>query len=140
VPTWVIEGALALSTRPGYQPGAEFRVPRHQVDRWVEETRAFGIASIICLLDRDQLPLYERALPGGLLAHYVARGFNVAHVPAVDGQARPFSDAQLDEAWEAFRSLPKPVLVHCSAGYDRTGHVVRHILARLAEGEPAAAG
>jgi protein tyrosine phosphatase (PTP) superfamily phosphohydrolase (DUF442 family) len=135
---WILDGRLAISTRPGYRPGAEYRVAREAVDAWVGEMRAVGIASIICLLDDDQLPLYRAALPEGLIAHYVESEFAVAHIPTADGQGEPFTPAQLDEAWEAFARLPKPVLVHCSAGHDRTGRVVSHILARL-DGERAAA-
>jgi Tyrosine phosphatase family len=131
MPRWVREGELALSARPGYAPGAEFSVPRAAIDAWIEETRAFGIASIICLLAGDQLPLYERALPDGLLRHYAACGFTVAHVPTPDGLQHPFTPGQLEEAWQAYRRLPKPVLVHCSAGYDRTGRIVEHLLRRM---------
>jgi protein-tyrosine phosphatase len=128
---WILDGQLAISTRPGYRPGAETRVPREAVDAWVAEMRAAGIASIVCLLDDDQLPLYRTALPDGLVSHYVGSGFAVAHIPTADGQGEPFTPAQLDEAWDAFERLPKPVLVHCSAGHDRTGRVVAHILARF---------
>ncbi|MGD9892385.1 MAG: hypothetical protein AB7R89_26480 [Dehalococcoidia bacterium] len=136
MPTWILEGTLAISPRPGYRPGAEHRVPRTTVDAWVDDMRAAGIASIICLLAGDQLPLYDRTLPGGLVQHYVNSGFAVAHIPTADGQAEPFTLEQLDRAWGAFCRLPKPVLVHCSAGFDRTGRVVQHILWQI-EREPA---
>jgi hypothetical protein len=93
--------------------------------------RAAGIASIICLLAGDQLPLYDRALPEGLVQHYADCGFAVAHIPTADGQQEPFTAEQLDIAWSAYHRLPKPVLIHCSAGFDRTGRVVEHILRQL---------
>lgn len=130
---WVDEGALARSPRPGYAPGFEFTVARAAVDAWVEDARARGIAAIICLLDADQLPLYDSALPGGLLGHYAAAGFEIAHIPTPDGRTRPYTAEQLDAAWEAFMRLPKPVLVHCSAGVDRTGRVIAHIQRRRSE-------
>ena len=46
-------------------------------------------AEVVCLLDRDQLPLYGRSLPGGLLGYYEQAGFVVAHVPTPDGQIAP---------------------------------------------------
>jgi protein-tyrosine phosphatase len=128
---WVIEGLLATSPRPGYQPGWESRVAREHVELWVEEKRQFGVASILCLISNDQLPLYEPALPNGLLHFYREVGFEVAHLPTFDGLTEPYTHEQYEMAWELFQRLPKPVLVHCSAGYDRTGRVVNHILHRL---------
>jgi protein tyrosine phosphatase (PTP) superfamily phosphohydrolase (DUF442 family) len=128
---------LARSPRPGFASGPEFAVQRGVVDQWIDDVRALGVVSIICLLDGDQLPLYDRALPGGLLARYAEAGLAVAHIPTPDGQAQPFTPQQLDAAWHAFQRLPKPVLVHCSAGVDRTGRIVSHILRRL-EAEEAA--
>ncbi|MGI8424989.1 MAG: tyrosine-protein phosphatase [Chloroflexota bacterium] len=138
MPYWVREGLLAISPRPGYRPGPEFSVPLAEVEQWVRETRDFGVNSIICLISDDQLPLYRRALPGGLLAYYAGSGFSVAHVPTFDGLTNPYTPAQYEDAWRAFVGLPKPVLVHCSAGFDRTGRIVDHILHRLsADAVPA---
>ena len=133
--SWIIEGQLAVSSRPGYVPGEERAVPLAAVEAWISETRGAGVRSVICLLGDDQLPLYAEALPEGLLGRYRAAGFEVAHMGVRDGLTEPYTAAQLDEAWASFRRLPKPVLVHCSAGYDRTGRVVRHILGRLEETE-----
>lgn len=125
---------LAIASRPGYQAGAEAAVPREAVDAWIHRVRGAGVASILCLLDGDQLPLYEPALPKGLVDYYREAGFQVAHVPAPDGLPEPFTPQQYERIWRAFLELPKPVLVHCSAGFDRTGRAVKHILARIREG------
>ncbi len=130
---WVIEGLLARSPRPGYQPGWESLVPREQVDAWVEEKREFGVSSILCLISNDQLPLYRRALPQGLIAYYEEVGFEVAHLPTYDGLTEPYTPEQYEQAWHYFQELPKPVLVHCSAGYDRTGRVIGHIMQQMNE-------
>ncbi len=128
--SWIIEGELAVSARPGYTPGEERAVPLAAVERWIADTQGAGVRSIICLLGNDQLPLYAEALPEGLLGRYRASGFEVAHLGVSDGLTEPYTEEQLDEALQSFRRQPKPVLVHCSAGYDRTGRVVRHILGR----------
>lgn len=131
MPNWVVPGLIATSPRPGFKPGEEMLVPPEPVFEWVRETRDFGIASIICLIANDQLPLYRKATPQGLLNFYRESGFEVAHLPTFDGQTHPFTAQQYEEAWHAFLRLPKPVLVHCSAGYDRTGRIVQHILEQL---------
>lgn len=130
---WVLEGLLATSPRPGYRPGPEGRVPRDHVDQWIAEKRAFGISSILCLIAEDQLGWYQRTLPSGLIAYYREAGFAVAHLPTLDGLTEPYTPEEYERAWTYFQELPKPVLVHCSAGYDRTFRVVRHLVARLEE-------
>jgi len=131
IPNWVVEGLIATSPRPGYTPGEERRVPAHVVDEWLERVLHRGIRSLICLIDESQLWLYRHSLPEGLLGRYQRAGLEVAHIPAPDQQTVPFTPEQYEQAWRAFQSLPKPVLVHCSAGMDRTGRIVSHILSQL---------
>jgi protein tyrosine phosphatase (PTP) superfamily phosphohydrolase (DUF442 family) len=131
VPNWVIRDVLATSPRPGYVSGSEVRVHAGVVDEWLLEVLEFGIRSVICLIDRSQLWLYDHAIPEGLLTRYRQAGLEVAHVPTPDQQTIPFTPEQYEAALRAFLELPKPVLVHCSAGMDRTGRVVGHILATL---------
>ena len=133
MPNWVLPGVIATSPRPGYSSGPEKAVAPETVESWAEATRTFGIASIICLIGRDQLPLYH-SLRGGLLAYYREAGFEVAHVPTFDGLTVPYTPEQYEFAWEEFQRLPKPVLVHCSAGMDRTFRVVNYLVARLESG------
>jgi protein tyrosine phosphatase (PTP) superfamily phosphohydrolase (DUF442 family) len=139
VPNWVVEGLIATSPRPGYRPGPEITVADGVVEDWLDETLGFGIASVICLIGYDQLWLYRKAVPEGLIARYESAGLAVFHIPVVDQQTHPFTDAQYEAAWEAFKRMPKPVLVHCSAGMDRTGRIVDYLRARLAESADAAA-
>lgn len=125
---------LYSSSRPGYELGRN-PVPPQVVDEWIEDVKSQGVVSILCLLADDQLRLYA-GLPTGLLAYYRAKGLTVGHVPAMDHASPPLSAAQLAEVEQAFSALPKPVLVHCSAGIDRTGLAVQHLKLVLQEGPP----
>jgi protein tyrosine phosphatase (PTP) superfamily phosphohydrolase (DUF442 family) len=131
MPNWVVEGLIATSPRPGYRPGPETTVAEGVVEEWLLEAQSFGIASIICLIGDDQLWLYRKAVPEGLVTRYRQAGFDVAHIPTLDQQTHPFTEEQYELAWRHFQELPKPVLIHCSAGMDRTGRIVRHLLDRL---------
>lgn len=132
-PRHEIPGLLLACARPGYDQGRLQPVSRADVDAWLSAARAAGAASILCLLDDRHLVLYEDALPGGLLAHYAQSGFAVGHLPIRDHEWPPVTEDELQQAQAWFERLPKPVLVHCSAGQDRTGAVVEHLRA-LADG------
>ncbi len=130
---WVIPGQLARSHRPGRTAEGDVQADPVAVDDWLARARAQGIRSVICLLGQDQLALYG-CLRQGLLTRYREEGFEVAHVDVEDAQCPPLQPAHVEQVWRAFESLPKPVLVHCSAGLWRTGHAVEVILGRLEQG------
>lgn len=126
MPNWAIPKQLVRSHRPGYSGERGKTVPQAEVDAWIEEVAELGVRSIICLLADDELALYS-ALPDGLLAYYRTAGFRVEHVPAPDHARPPLMDIHLQRIWDAYQALPKPVLIHCSAGIDRTGRAVEHV-------------
>ncbi|MGD0113493.1 MAG: tyrosine-protein phosphatase [Armatimonadota bacterium] len=136
----VIRAELYRSSRPGY-PGEA--VLLEMVEEWLHEVREVGVKSIICLLSVDQLGFYD-GLPGGLLECYRRHGLDVVHVPITDPADDPTRgcrelEENLDYICDSFEQLAKPVLVHCSAGKDRTGAAVRHIEQRLrSEGKGSA--
>ena len=129
---WKIPGVLAGSSRPGRHLGREVAVPQALVEAWIEDARRLGIASIICLLDAEHLSLY-RAPSRDLLDQYRAANFHLIHEPVADHVNPPLSEEELERVWAAFQSLPKPVVIHCSAGIDRTGAAIEYIRRRLVD-------
>lgn len=127
---WVREGQLACASRPGH--GSK-NVSLGGTRRWMDRVKEMGVRSIICLLNGEQLDYY-RNIPGGLLNYYREEGFNVVNIPITDPAHDPAGEeeleAALDEICDTYERLEKPVLIHCSAGQDRTGRAVCEIKRR----------
>lgn len=117
------EATVFGARRPGYQKNG---LTTEDVDTWISFMRCRDITRVVCLLD-EQLRLYD-FLPNGLIEHY--RGLfgpeRVLHAPIEDyrlcdetlllDSILPFLHSS-DEAREK-------VVVHCSGGTGRTGHVL----------------
>jgi protein-tyrosine phosphatase len=131
-----IKGLLLRSPRPGRHLAKTNPVPESVVTAWIEEARGQGVVAIICLLDDQHLSLYQHCAGGaGLLRAYSDSGFDVVHIPVRDHCRPAVPERDLQRAVDAYQSLPKPVLVHCSAGMDRTGAVVRAIRSTSVPGD-----
>jgi len=77
---------------------------------------------------------------GDLLAYFKAQGLSIAHHPYEDPthkhtpptQARKTHERIRSEALHSYDDLPKPVLIQCSAGEDRSAPIAAYIYAERA--------
>ncbi len=142
---WAIPGALACAHRPlRHHPkfgGSRRDLPPEAVGEvrdWVARIKGYGIRAIISLMHPKELHHYAQLDLGAndLLDFYRRADFKVRHIPWDDPAHRPTSErasfteelARVGrEALAAFDALPKPSLLHCSAGIDRSSPVAAFI-------------
>ena len=144
---WVSAGHLACSQRPlRDHPLFHDKKPLPpeagpHVVNWVERIAKEGICSIVCLMHPSELRYYNGliGMEDGLLALYRHAGLQVCSLPwpdpahGKDPEERKALRARVEvikiKALDAFRRLPKPVLIHCSAAIDRSTPVAAYVAA-----------
>jgi len=148
---WVIPGALGCAHRPlRHHPeygGSRRDLPSEAtraVVRWVDRIIGAGFRSVICLMHPKEVAHYSALDLGAtdLIAYYRMRGLQVCHKPWDDPAHRSLRQrasykSELrrvrTESLECFDQLPKPVLLHCSAGIDRSSPVAAFIWNQLSK-------
>ncbi len=141
---WVIPKILACAQRPlRHHPrygGSGLPIPAEAkplILDWIEQIRLEGVASIISFMHDRDLRCYRDIDLGGLnlVAFLQHQGFRMCPLPWED-PAHSKTDstakgAKLEQvrrdSLEAYDRLPKPVLLQCSAGIDRSAPVAAYI-------------
>ena len=141
---WIIPDSLASAQRPlRHHPqyaGSGVVLPSQAaslVVEWAASVRVGGIASIISFMhDRDRRCYGQLELGAAdINAFYENQGFKVARIPWEDPHhsradvrtKRKNLERFRAEALKAFDALPKPVLLQCSSGVDRSAPVGAYI-------------
>jgi len=119
-----IPDVLFASSRPGYNSK---NVTTAEVDEWITQVNEYKVATIVCLLDDQQLAYYSQLGDEGLLGRYREAGFTVIHHPIRDYSNPPVPQETLEQILLDYQGAKLPLLVHCSAGVDRTGAVIRYL-------------
>lgn len=144
---WVLPGLLACSHRPLRHNrlfgGSGKNISREAtplVMEWVNQMKVAGIKSIICLMHDKELSYYSDLELGvsGLIEFYETCGLTVRRLPWEDPAHSKSSRkvvrnsliAIRTKALAVFDTLSKPVLLHCSAGVDRSSPVAAFLQSR----------
>jgi len=129
---------LVLSFRKGIETRNERQTSTNRSDSKPQKSRLFSvlcglkdgvhlIRSVINLLSKEEMTVYYRHLGRPLIEYYSDAGLAVRHVSDEDMGVIVPSHVFLDRVLTAFEVLPRPVLVHCSAGAERSALAVDFI-------------
>ena len=152
---WVIPGVLCCTHRPlrhhrvwGGSGNNLNPAATDLVIEWSQRVLGSGVRSTISLMhDRDLRCYLSLNLDAdNLIEFYGQQGFQVRHVPWEDPHHKKSSPEEKrktllrvrQEALKAYDDLPRPVLVQCSAGIDRSSPVAAFIAIKRGDASGAA--
>jgi len=142
---WIKRNELACTVRPlrrhpRYAQGGVTLPPKARplVDDWITLVKVEDIRSVLSLMHDADLPCYRQLgfRDESLLDHLTDAGLQVARCPYGDPHYKKASAEEKlvsllevrERALIAFRKLPKPVLIMCSSGIDRSAPVAAFIV------------
>lgn len=134
--SWVTPSIIAQASRPGYPCNEPYL---REVNAWVAAAKRMGIRSVLCLLSTNELEQCYEVHGISLLECYGEAGLKVHHFPIKDHAHPALTAEETTTAIQVLRLMEKPVVVHCSAGVGRTGHVIeawREQVESIMEGAP----
>jgi protein tyrosine/serine phosphatase len=109
---WAIEGDGNVHV---VSPGVAIRSAEPSGARLIEMKQRFGIRAVVNLRGRnDGEPWYEDEVRASHL-------LGLQHVDVALSAQHELSPAQIDAVLALIERAPKPVLIHCNGGSDRTG-------------------
>lgn len=117
---------IGRAYRPGYGSG-QLITRLGLVRDWILGVKALGVCSVISLLSEAELRWYEH-LPGGLLGSYQSAGLEAFSIPVPLDTPDVLTRNHLEQLDAAFERLPRPLVIHCSAGLIRSRAAVDHLI------------
>ncbi|MDP5306855.1 phosphatase domain-containing protein [Paracoccus spongiarum] len=109
-------------------PGEVYRAAQMDGQRLARWKREYGIASILNLRGENPGQDWYEAERG------VAERLGIVHVDFAMSAAQELDFDQVQRLLQIMRDAPKPMLIHCQGGADRTGLAAALYVAGIAQG------